>query len=187
MENNKNKERKNEMCYSSEGKYIVDGKEISIDYDNIETIPIELLKKLEEANMNQLDAFYIRKRMHDLTNSMFKATSMLESLIDDVPRIADERVHKIVNGKFDKIQRSLNSIELKQQESDLHLIEKINYVGNKTIFGWMKNRFERKPLSTIIYSAISGVVTMILLMKIFGINSFMDFIHLLENWIPWIK
>ena len=86
-ENNnlKKKIEGDELCFTTEGKYIIDGKEISIDYDAQE-IPFDVLKKLEESTMNQLDAFYIRKNIHQIAKMFDKLTVQIDDRILEVEK-----------------------------------------------------------------------------------------------------
>lgn len=149
-ENNnlKKKIEGDELCFTTEGKYIIDGKEISIDY-NDEQIPLDLLKKLEASTMNQLDAFYIRKNIHRIAKVFDKLSTQIDDRIievekriyntemefekfaaheiicqmDKVPEIASKVVHSIVNGKFDRIATALDTISTSQEIAKKELVE----------------------------------------------------------------
>lgn len=225
MENKKgnsaNNKKDDMMCWTEEGKYFVDGKEISIDY-NDEQIPMAVLQQLEKANMSQLDAFYIRKNVHKIAKMFDKLSVQLDDRIievekrvseteikfeefasheiscqvDKVPEIASKVVHQIVNGKFEKIAKSLENITLKQEaqhsvlddykvyqatQHDL-IISKIEYTAEKTIFGWIRKQYELHPLRTLFFGGLSAVILFLYVMTTLGIHSFTDMFNWIMNW-----
>jgi hypothetical protein len=209
------------MCWTEEGKYIVDGKEILIDYTD-EQIPIAVLQQLEKSNMSQLDAFYIRKNVHRIAKMFDKLSVQLDERIvevenrmniadkefkefteheitcqvEKVPDIASKVVHSIVNGKFDKISKALESIAEKQEaqhtvlddykkyqqiQHDL-IIDKVQSVSDKTIFGWIKRQYETKPLRTLFIGGIVSVILFLYVMTTLGIHSFTDMFEWIMKW-----
>lgn len=225
MENKKgniiNNKKDDMMCWTEEGKYIVDGKEISIDY-NDEQIPMSVLQELEKSNMSQLDAFYIRKNIHKIAKVFDKLSVQIDDRImqvehrvteteakfeefaqheitcqvDKVPEIASKVVHGIVNGKFDKIAKSLEGIaekqltqhtvldEYKKYQATQHdlIISKIEYTAEKTIFGWIRKQYETHPLRTLFVGGLSAVILFLYIMTTLGIHSFTDMFNWIMNW-----
>lgn len=142
------------MCFTREGIYIVNGKEIKIDYENIDNLSIDILNKLESEKMTQLDALYIRKNIH----SLFKAVNKVSEALEEAK-------------------------ETQKNQYDV-IIQKIEYVSNKTIFGYLKNSYEKHPIKTIILLSFFSFIFFVTLMRIFDITSFNDFINVLKNWLP---
>lgn len=209
------------MCFTTEGKYIVDGKEIDID-DDVDEIPINVLKKLEANPMTQLDAFYIRKRINQLSKSFVKSLqaiddevikvnkrvdsseSKLENFTQNefecqakrVPEIAESVVHKVVNGKFNKIADTLANISSEQLRAKQELIkykefqisqqeiiiQKIDYVAEKTIFGSIKKQYEKRPLRTIIIFGVLVGILFLYFMNTLGFHSFSDMLKWIMDW-----
>lgn len=199
------------------GKFIVDGKEMDLDYDK--DISLEILKELEKHSMTQLDAYYIRKRIHELakifndisvqltTRVIGVETRISTYLVDAgkcqaeiIPNIAAGGVHEIVNGKFATISKSLDDIKLDQKrvhdemgishteiKKDLHafndaLVKQINYVVSKTIFGWVKQSYEKKPLRTVFVSGVVGTICFLMIMSTLHVNSFPDLLKYIMGW-----
>ena len=181
-----------EMCFSSEGKYYVDGNEIKIDYDDNEPIPIETLKKLEESTMSQLDAFYLRKRLHEIGNFINKCNlsnevisneliKKIQTVEDKIPEISLKIVHDVVNGKFIKVEgmfgelkqlleetKEKNEAHIKIQNENFKSVhERIEYTINKTLFGWFKNQYESKPAKTFISIFIISFIVMLIFFQLF--------------------
>jgi len=211
----------NKVCFTTEGKYIVDGKEISID-TNIDEIPLAVLKKLEANPMTQLDALYVRKKINQMSNSFNEIAKSIDEKVDrldkrvdeteqkielfterefecqakKVPEIAETVVHKIVNGKFEKISTSLENISVEQLKAKQELIkyknfqmnqhdilvQKIEYVAEKTIFGWIKKQYEKRPFRTLLIAGIVFIVSFLYFMNTLGFKSFNDMLNWLIGW-----
>ncbi len=212
-------QQKNKMCFTTADKYIVDGKEIAIDGSDIS---IDVLKKLEVSPMSQLDALYIRKRIHLMSEKMdefveavFQKFNHIDKKADDlekkvenfteheilcqaekVPEIAESIVHKVVNGKFDKISNTLDLIKIQQDKSKAELvsykvyqqeqyetmIKKIDYTSEKTIFGWIKKQYEKKPIRTLIVGFIAAILFFMYVSKTLGFHSFNEIFNYFKEW-----
>lgn len=196
------------MCFTTEGKYFVAGKEIKIDLDNIDELPLEILKKLESCNMTQLDALYLRKRLHSLSNSWDRISNNLETQIEKI----DERIKILEEDRIilsdtirnlESLSDTIIQIKVNQEEVEKKLltarvkektinekqfneiINRIDYVANKTIFGWIKNQWEKKPMRTALWLSLLAILSFVTLMKIFDIESFSDMINSLKNIFKW--
>lgn len=209
----------NQMCFTTADKYIVDGKEVPIDGSEV---PISVLKKLEASPMTQLDALYIRKRIHLLAEKMdefgqsvAKHFIHIDERVDEtekrvenftkheilcqaerVPEIAENIVHKVVNGKFEKISKTLESISTQQnntknelvkykehqQEQYDTLISKIDYTAEKTIFGWIKKQYEKRPIRTLLVGFVLAILLFMYVSKTLGFNSFSEIYEYIKEW-----
>lgn len=201
------------MCFSTEGKYIVEGLDVYLHSEK--EVPIEILKKLEESPMSQLDAFYIRRRLHsivrvydqrhvELNDKIINMKKNIEVFtsheincqVDKVPIIAAGVVHKIVNGKFDKIGEALTDIaetqnkthltldnyKAEQESKHLEIMAMIQKTIDKTIFGWFKKQYEAHPIRIVLITAASGVFFFLFLMATFHISSFGQMFDGLLSW-----
>lgn len=206
--------RGKKLCFTSEGKYVVDG--VDINFDDAE-IPLDKLNKLEASPMTQLDAFYLRKRIHHLSNSMMeyakenelnaqKADKIQKELThherdcfaEKIPELVNNSIHAIVNGKMDKIFTSLSEIKITQtnnhtaleeykifqETKHLEIIEKIETTLDRTIFGWIRNKYESQPLKTLLVSFIVSIVIFLFTMFSLHIKSFSEFWDIIKGWLP---
>ena len=207
------------MCRTSSNKYIVNGEEILIDSNELSK---EAAEVLEKCNVNQLDAYYIRKNIHNISKSFDKLSESIEERIQEltarvgvqekaleesllrdmdckakeIPTIASKVVHEIVNGKFGNIANELKTIKdnqsdaasliitHKDEQTVLHnaLLEKLDYVGNRTIFGWIKHNFETRPLQTLAVAVSASVVGFLYVMASLQIKSFSDMWNFIQGW-----
>ena len=199
---------KAQMCFTTDDKYIVNGKEISIED---ETVPLSVLKTLENSPMTQLDALYIRKKIQsvaDKLNVMDKRIDAPEQKVENftkheilcqaekVPDIAESVVHKVVNGKFDKISKTLESISAQQENTKSELIKykahqqtqydtlisKIDYTAEKTIFGWIKKQYEKRPIRTLLVGFVLAILVFMYVSKTLGFNSFSEIYKYIKEW-----
>lgn len=147
----------------------------------------------------------IEDRINNLNNRIKKQEEALqEALLRDldckakeIPTIATKVVHEIVNGKFGNISTELKDIKTnqsnastilsvyKEEQSLLHsaLMNKLDYVSNRTIFGWIKHNFETKPLRTSIVAGLISVLTFLYIMASLRISSFTDMYNFIKHWI----
>jgi hypothetical protein len=182
-----------------EGKFFVNGTEIVIDYDS--DISPHLLKELEKSPINQLDVYYLRKRIHQLSSFMSNVTSKTEMRLDDlehalliqkqaqlqcqsesIPRIISKQIHDIVNGKFNSIDNTLKNIQAEQKVVAESLMEKISSVANKTLFGAIKNAYIKRPIRTIIVFGVFSIMIFVYVMATLRINSFSQGVEMIMKW-----
>lgn len=208
------------MCKTTEDKYFVKGAEVLIDKQ--EELSKDVAAILEQSPMTQLDAYYVRKNIHHLSqvlesfvNNVTAHFDTLEQKIkeqersiesftvnelsckaNDVPAIASKIVHEIVNGKFGNISNELSSIKSHQLKTASILesykieqagvfqtvLNKLELVSRRTIFGWIKWSYETKPIKTILAVALGGILLFVYLMTSLHIKSFGELLEIIKHW-----
>lgn len=152
------------MCFTNDGKYFVDGKEIHIDYTD--DVPIDVLKQLEKCSMNQLDAFYIRKRLFQIGQSVQNFVSYSESqnerFVFETSQELEERIKKetnylvqhttdvineVVDKKFGEIEGMFTELKKIQAEAAILLAENVS--KNEAHFKIVHERIEYTINKTI--------------------------------------
>jgi len=191
------------------GKYIIDGKEIEIDYN--EDIPLEVLNGLRDQPVSALDMFYVRKHLHqfsnwaaDLTVNVDDKIIAMEEKIEEfmkteficknetIPNIAktvaETAVKKIVNGSLTEMNTKLQALIVDGKEVhkrfdvfNKDLFDKIEEVGAKTIYGWLVKNFKQHFIRSSIVAILLTGFLFSFMMAVLHVTNFSDLIFKIWN------